>query len=232
MREIRCRNCGATIEMPKYHGPKLVLCPECGWEEIIPARHRLPEKLDNLAGAAFQQLQLKRAKMSRLAERIDGFSPGDFKRFCEDLFAATGHSVVEADAMLDESHDFELTVEEQRVLVKCERHSVRHAVEREEIENLAGAMRHAGAPRGIYVTAGTFDKASFELARGEKVNLIDGQTIKKMIEAVDPEAMRAWWEEEEGGFDLEEAEEGVPEREAGDPREPEQAAEPPQRESE
>lgn len=210
MREVRCRNCGAIIELPRFHGATLIECPECSWQEIIPARRKLSKDLDQQAGTAFQQLRLKQGKMKRLADRVVELSAGEFQRLCEDVLGGMGHEVLGPDVMQEQVHDFELTVEDERVLVSCRRHSPRHTVANEEIENLAGAMRHASAPRGIYITVGKFDKAGFELAREAKINLIDGATLKKMIIALDPEAMRSWWEEEEGGFELEEPAEALP----------------------
>jgi hypothetical protein len=142
MVQVRCRRCGAARELPDHHGPITVVCPSCNWRETIPARRHLPQKLTHDASAAFKAHQRHDELIESAVDRLRELSPRAFERFCARLFEVLGHTVIPADVAYDQSHTLELHDGDAVTYVACKRSIGDEAVGREEVENLAGAMRH------------------------------------------------------------------------------------------
>jgi restriction endonuclease Mrr len=189
MAEVKCRRCGETIDLPEFHGAKVVVCPRCKWGETIPARRQLSGKLTHEAGAAFKARQRQDVAMGTVIDRLQGLSPRAFERFCAKLFEVLGHGVVPADAALVQSYALELHDGDAVTYVACRRTLGDEAVSREEVENLAGAMRHDGVRRGEFVTTGTFTDACREVAEAANIELVDREALRKRLESVDPHVL-------------------------------------------
>ena len=191
MVQVRCRRCGEARELPDYHGAITIVCPVCRWSESIPAHRPLPKELSHEAGAAFKARQRIEQLAANALERLQESSPREFEQFCARLFELQGHSVVAADAALAQSHTLELHDGNAVTYVACKRALGHETVSLEEVENLAGAMRHDGVQRGIFVTTGTFDPESRRLAEAAGIDLIDGEALRMWIDSVNLQALDA-----------------------------------------
>ncbi|MHC4127871.1 MAG: restriction endonuclease [Planctomycetota bacterium] len=185
MAQVKCRRCGEVIELPDFHGAKTVVCPGCNWGETYPARRHLSDKLTHDAGAAFKARQRHEVAMGTAVERLQGLSPRAFEKFCAQLFSVLGHGVVPADAALVQSYAFQLHDGAAVTYVACRRTLGDEAVSRDEVENLAGAMRHDGVRLGAFVTTGTFAEACREIAEKAGIELIDREALRRRLESVD-----------------------------------------------
>jgi restriction endonuclease Mrr len=185
MVEVRCRQCGAVTKLPEDHGTTSIVCRQCGWREVVPARRQIPEELSHAAGAAFKAHQRHEVALAGAVDRLRELSPRDFERFCFRLFELLGHTVVAADPALAQSHALELHHGDAVTYVACRRSLGHDAVSREEVENLAGAMRHDGVQRGIFVTTGSFTDECREVAEEAAIELIDHEALGRHVDSVD-----------------------------------------------
>jgi restriction endonuclease Mrr len=188
--QIHCRNCGAALEMPDFHGTMPVTCPKCRWQETIPARRHLSETLEHRAGDAFAARERHRADVRELVARVAAMSPGRFDRFCAAMFAASGYEVSLADRTFDQSHALELRSGAEKVSVACTPGS--HRVSVEDLEGLAGSMRHDHADRAIYVTTGTFDDACADFAAETGLELVDAEALVDWLTDAPLEQLGRW----------------------------------------
>ncbi|MCP3903190.1 MAG: restriction endonuclease [Planctomycetes bacterium] len=188
--QIRCRNCGAIRAIPKYHGSMLVTCPDCEWQEMLPPRRHLPKELDHRAGDAFAARAQRQAAVRALLDEVSPLSQHRFEQFCASLFSSRGHEVALADQMFDESHALELRSGSDSVFVACR--PVEHRVTVDDLERLAGAMRHGSAAGGICVTNGDLDDACQAFATDAKIELIDLDRLVELLTDVPIEQLREW----------------------------------------
>ncbi|MHC4306049.1 MAG: restriction endonuclease [Planctomycetota bacterium] len=189
MVQVKCRRCGAAKELPDQHGPITVVCPVCRWRETYPARRPLPEKLAHDAGAAFKAHQQHEQLAASAIERLQGLSPIAFEQFCARLFEVQGHTVVPADVSRAQSHALELRDGNAVTYVACKRSLGQEAVSLEEVENLAGSMRHDGVASGIFVTTGSFAPKCRQAAEDAGIELIDGEMLHLRLDSVDLHAL-------------------------------------------
>lgn len=188
--QIRCRNCGVAQDVPAFHGSLLVTCPECDWQETLPARRHLPKSLDNRAGHAFQARAEHETAVHGVVDQLPALTPRRFTNFIAAMFAADGYDVALADPMFDQSHALELRAGTTRVFVACRPGTP--SIPADDVERLVGSMRHSGADHATYVTTGTFDEACAAFA--EAVDLIDGQRLLKQLVNEPFEKLQAWLE--------------------------------------
>ncbi|MDY7109080.1 MAG: restriction endonuclease [Planctomycetota bacterium] len=193
MRELRCRNCGAIIKLPDFHGPTLIECPACNWQEIIPARHRLPKKLDNLAGAAYKARLHHEPMPEGAFEKLRALSPEEFAQFCSELFEQEGYAVTPASQEYDTGRDLELMQGTEVTFVECKCYAEHHKVGHLEVEALLGAMRHENVDKGMIVTTSSFAEECLEPARKAGIELVDADRLREKIESAPGDALRRWW---------------------------------------
>ncbi len=189
MVQVKCRRCGETTDLPDHHGPTTIVCPVCRWRETYPARRPLPEKLAHDAGAAFEARQQHEQLAASAIDRLQALSPLAFEKFCARLFEVQGHTVVPPDEALAQSHALELHDGNAVTYVACKRSLGGEAVSLEEVENLAGAMRHDGVASGIFVTTGSFTAKSRKAAEDAGIELVDGEVLHRRLDSIDLRAL-------------------------------------------
>jgi hypothetical protein len=166
-----------------------VVCKVCNWRETYPARRPIPRKLTHDAGAAFEARQRQAAAMDIAIDRLQALTPRAFENFCARLFELLGHEVVPADAAFVQSYTLVLHDGAAVTYVACRRTLGDEVVSREEVENLAGAMRHDGIRLGAFVTTGTFADDCREIAEEAGIELIDREALRRRLDSVDPRAL-------------------------------------------
>jgi hypothetical protein len=186
MVQVRCRKCGEATELPDHHGGIAVVCKVCSWREFYPAHRPIPRELTHDAGAAFEARQRHHAAMEVAIDRLQALTPRAFEQFCGKLFELLGHEVVPADAAFVQSYTLVLRDGAAVTYVACRRTLGDEVVSLEEVENLAGAMRHDGVRRGAFVTTGTFAEACQEVAEAAGIELIDREALRERLDSVDP----------------------------------------------
>lgn len=178
--------------MPDYYRSTLIVCPLCHWHEILPARRKLPERLEMRAGAAFQAHQKHEILAEEAIEKLRALSQERFERFCADLFGLLGYVVTVAEQDHEKSHDLELRVGDELTLATCRCYAEYRKVDREEVENLAGDVRRQGAAHGVFVTTSAFTEECGECAKRSGIDLVDGEELRKKLESVSLESLETW----------------------------------------
>ncbi|UCD74958.1 MAG: restriction endonuclease [Phycisphaerales bacterium] len=192
MRKIRCRNCGHLMDLPDYHGPTHIVCPKCDWHEALPARRHLKARLEHKAGIAFGTLHEMVLAAAEAIEKFRQLPAADFEEFCAELFAESVYAVTPVDQAIHTSHALELKKGDEITLVACRRGGAEHRVQREDLENLAGAMRHHGAVGGIFLTTGSFTDDSLAYAEEAGIELIDADELQERIAKLEASVVQKW----------------------------------------
>ena len=192
--EIRCRNCGKLLDVPKYHSTTYIVCPRCEWHETLPPRKHLPKDLSHKAGSAFETVHQKELAAEDALEKIRQLSQRDFEQFCADLFAESVYAVTEVDQAMETTHALELKQGDELTLLACRRGPAEHRVQREDLENLAGAMRHHNAIAGIFLTSGSFTDDARTYAEEAGIDLIEGDDLPERIVKLEADLIRKWYE--------------------------------------
>lgn len=193
-REIMCRNCGNRIKVPAFHGTEFIECKICQWHEAIPPRRKLKASLEHEAGTAFAVLHQRGIQAEEALERIRRLSQVDFEKFIADVFAESVYAVSLPEQSLDAGFALELRKGNELTLLACRRGEAEHLVRREELENLAGAMRHRGAIAGIFLTSGQFAEDAQEYAAVAEIDLMDGEKLLEKMALMDPMVLTNWVE--------------------------------------
>jgi hypothetical protein len=190
--QVHCRNCGAVREIPKYHGAMLVTCPDCQWQEMVPPYRHLAESLGHEAGVAFKARQEHQEVVLELLGEAARMSPSRFAQFCAEMFTERGFDVSITEGAYDREHALELREGHETIFVTCAPGDHRYTVD--DLERLAGAMRHDGVERAICVTTGTFDDACPAFAEERGIELMDGHALLERLADVPLEEIQAWVE--------------------------------------
>lgn len=185
MADVQCRQCGEVTRLPDYHGAVSVVCPSCRWREVYPARRHIAEKLLHAAGAAFKEHARREEIVARLLDRLRGMPAHEFEQFCARLFELRGYTVVATDQARAQGHALALHHGNSVTYVACRRSLGHEAVGPEELENLAGAMRHDAVSHGIFVTTGSFTDECHAAAAAAGIELIDEEVLRRQIDAAE-----------------------------------------------
>ena len=180
------------MDLPDYHGPTQIVCPQCDWHEALPARRHLKAGLEHKAGIAFGTQHEMDLTAAELVEKIRLLPPADFEEFCADLFAESVYAVAPVDQATHTSHALELKQGDEITLVACRRGGAEHRVQQEDLENLAGAMRHHGAVGGIFLTTGSFTDDSRAYAEEKGIELIDAEELQERIAKLEAGVIQKW----------------------------------------
>ena len=121
--------------------------------------------------------QLRRLPREHLAELVG------------DAYRRAGYRVVETGRGVGAGIDMELHGRRGTTLVQC-RHHRQDTVDIGSVRQLEGAMRAAGAHRGVVVTTGGFTELAGTFARVHGITLVDGTTLLRMVRVARPAPVR------------------------------------------
>jgi restriction endonuclease Mrr len=193
MEKFRCRRCGQVIELQDFHGQKLVVCPQCKWHEVHPAKRKIPKDWGHQAGRFFAVLHKHEEEAAKSIDRIAEMPQGDFESFCAALFEQLGYDVQRVDEAACDTHELAVSRGHESALVRCQRHSPSHRVDQVELENLAAVVRHENVDKGMYVTTATFTDDCRAFAEEHDIELVDTDELRKKIESADVLTLSKWW---------------------------------------
>lgn len=146
-----------------------------------------------VAGAMLLVWLLTRVK--RLADRrlFDGHAGKDsirqlswsqFESYVGEAFRRQGYSAEQTgDPAGDGGVDLILHKDAQTTLVQC-KHWKAFKVGVQPVRELLGVISSEGAQAGVMVTSGRFTAEAWEFARGNRIRLIDGDALEKLVQSV------------------------------------------------
>ncbi len=123
--------------------------------------------------------------LSTLDERTNliDLTPQAFETLIRDLFQAMGFDTYQTTPSRDGGVDcvahYKKSVVGGKYIIQAKRYI--HKVPVEAVRDLAGALDHERASKGILVTTSDFTAAGFEFARGKPIELINGSGLLALI---------------------------------------------------
>ncbi len=108
-------------------------------------------------------------------------NPTEFEEFCATLYKENGYDVEVTPKVNDGGYDLILHKDLEKSIVECKCYALRHTVGRPLIQKLVGANQQAQADKMIFITTSTFSYEAIDYAKEVDVELIDGETILKMV---------------------------------------------------
>lgn len=115
---------------------------------------------------------------------IDALRPDQFEVLVGEIFRRAGYTVeISAAAAQGDSIDLTLRRDAETILVQCKHWKTSRVTER-EVREFYGTMTGNGAPRGIFVTAGSFSRDAREFAEGKGIDLMDRAALEESAAAV------------------------------------------------
>lgn len=115
---------------------------------------------------------------------LDMLRPDQCELLVGEIFRRAGYTVeISAAAARDESIDLTLRRDAETILVQCKYWKTSRVTER-EVREFYGTMTSNGAPRGIFVTAGSFSRDAREFAEGKGIDLMDRAALEESTAAI------------------------------------------------
>ncbi len=182
MRQLRCRNCGVEFELPDFHGPKLVTCSNCTWQEVFPPRRHLPSKAGRQAGKAYETHEEKMALAAKAMRKLSELPREEFRAFCGNVFAQSGYEVSIPPAKHAAGYDMVLGFNDQATLASCLSLPKGRMIEVAELEALIAAMQDQQVERGVFATTNSYAANCAAFADSAGIELIDGQELIKRLQ--------------------------------------------------
>ncbi len=147
------------------------------------------EARDHEERAERLRLQARRAEV-KLAQ-LASLSPETFEEFVGELFEAMGYDVEVVGGTGDAGVDLALRRDGLVAIVQCKYHK-RSVVGSPDLQRFLGAIRHAHAHKGFFVTTSSFSLAAEKFAADHPIELVDGPRIVELVNhALGPKAGKA-----------------------------------------
>jgi len=149
---------------------------------IVPAGFLIGATVSFLKGAQRRALFARTSAAPR--ETISELDWQDFERLVGEFFRRGGYEVAEqGGSRPDGGMDLVVTKSKQRYLVQC-KHWRSQQVGVSVVRELNGVVAAEGAAGGFVVTGGQFTREARAFARKTRIELIDGEALADLIEAV------------------------------------------------
>lgn len=151
-------------------------------EEQVVAEAHLADLLADYEGHlnAARATDDARKGLEKTVERLYELSPREFERYIAELFRALGYDrVTLGRGSGDLGVDILVDMDGARTAIQCKRY--KGLVGSPEIQGFLGAMRHAEAGQGIFVTTGVFSIEAQNMASAHPIELVDKYALGRLI---------------------------------------------------
>jgi|GEM_PF-2798051 len=109
-------------------------------------------------------------------------SPEDFERLILKMFEAFGFTGELTPITGDQGIDIILNSPDNiRIVVQCKRYDEGQTISSREVREFFGAMIHADAKYGYFVTTSSFSDQAKSFCNGKSIELIDGASLKPLF---------------------------------------------------
>ncbi len=132
-------------------------------------------------------------------QRLQTMDPVEFERYVGHLFELEGYRVTYTRRTGDGGVDILLYRPGQNWrrggevgLVQCKRYGPRHPVGSPELQKFSGALRHALAHEGYFVTTSHFTPDARKWAQDEGIHLIDGEALLRWHQRLERRLRLRW----------------------------------------
>jgi HJR/Mrr/RecB family endonuclease len=112
-------------------------------------------------------------------EEIDNMGGYEFERFLKSLFGKMGYSVEHTKLTGDQGADLVINKLGEKTVVQAKRSNSK--IGNNAIQEVVASVSHYKADKGMVVTNNFFTPSAFELAKSNKINLIDRDELNRLI---------------------------------------------------
>jgi restriction endonuclease Mrr len=117
-----------------------------------------------------------------IAAGFTHLQPTNFEAFILELFEALNFSGSLTPSTGDEGIDIFLRSTDETIAVQCKKYDENTTVGSKELREFLGALIHAKAVHGYFVTTSSFSSQAKDFSNNHKnITLIDGECIKKLF---------------------------------------------------
>ena len=109
-------------------------------------------------------------------------SGNDFELYLVNLFRELNYKVKHCGKTGDQGGDLIVSKNDMTYVVQAKYYS--NKLDNTSIQEVVGAIRFYNADKGIVITNSTFTSKAKELAEANKIILIDGEGLKKLVEYI------------------------------------------------
>ena len=144
------------------------------------------EGLDEAIARVKRHLEIQRFKQTLASpgpyirmQDVDILDGYEFERFLKRLFEKMGYQVEHTKLSGDQGGDLVLIKLGERVVVQAKRYG--GAIGNRAVQEITAAVNHYRADKGIVVTNSYFTAAAVQLAKSNRIELIDRDKLENMI---------------------------------------------------
>jgi restriction endonuclease Mrr len=119
-------------------------------------------------------------------ESVHYMSGVEFEHFMANVFAKKGYHVQPTPITGDQGVDLLLTIDDRKVTVQLKRYT--GPVGNKAVQEVFAGMFHYKAKEAWVITTGSFTKGAEELAKSNRVRLIDGRELEDWLDDLREEA--------------------------------------------
>ena len=149
---------------------------DCDIELIIKELNELKKKIEL---KTFEERLTINDHVSLSIRDIDNLNGYEFEHFLKTLFENLGYIVENIQQSHDQGADLVVKKFGEKIIIQAKRYS--QVVGNKAVQEVAAAVRHYRAERGMVVTTNRFTNSAIELARSNNVELVDRETLSEMI---------------------------------------------------
>lgn len=152
--------------------------PEAALDEI---RNEIQKIKDEYNQAVLSQRDIENNR-KQIVRRIDALlelTPREFETYIGELFSHLGYTVEVTQYSNDKGIDIIMYKDDIKYGVQCKRY--KGTVGSPEIQTFIGALSHANADKGFFVTTGVFSFEAEKMAMQHPIQLVNRIDLSKMI---------------------------------------------------
>ncbi len=127
----------------------------------------------------FEKSLLETNNKKIIIEEIDNMNGYQFESFLKQLFDKMGYAVKSTKLSRDQGADIIAEKLNTRYLIQAKRYNEK--VNNKSVQEISAALKHYNADKGIVITNNYFTESAKELAKSNRIELIDRNKLKKLI---------------------------------------------------
>lgn len=151
---------------------------ETVFDEIKDTIQTLEEEYKNILLTQDEKEKIRKTMAQKIEDLLE-LSPREFEKYIGELFNHLGYSTEVTQYVNDKGIDIVMYKDDIKYVVQCKRY--KGTVGSPEIQTFLGALNHANADKGFFVTTGMFSFEAEKMAEQHPIQLINRVDLAKLI---------------------------------------------------
>ncbi|MDF2531481.1 MAG: mrr [Clostridia bacterium] len=170
--ELKCQQCIYEIEEKK---------------SIEAEERRLMELRSKAESFRREEIVRYRNKLLHQVDFLYKLTPYEFEDTIMEMYRALGYNVKQTSYSNDRGKDGIAYKGNNKYLIECKRYDKDNKIGRPQLQKFFAAMHEENAYMGYFVTTSTFAQTAYEYARENKIELIDGERLARLMAKAYPD---------------------------------------------